>query len=198
MQGSSGLGKSSLFRALLEASGYSKIHGDTNKHYYEITGTGPETAEILLNAFHEGSVVIIDELNIGSDCVQLLHRLLDGVDDKGETPKNPGFMVLATQNQGYYTGRNTVPSSLLNRLHVVNFDDYTPGDLQEIATELFAGTDVQSQPCVDDYLRAQEQCPSSVNPRTFFHAARELTQDLKTNAVSQENAEPGTQVCDSR
>jgi MoxR-like ATPase len=87
---------------------------------------------LLLKAFHEGAVVVIDELNAAPIMERLLNSLLMGETITGDRPKNPGFMVIGTQNPSTMAGRYEASTAIKRRLMHVNLPDYTNSDMRFI------------------------------------------------------------------
>lgn len=123
LEGDVGIGKSTLFRKILKSRGFSKDAQDFSKRFYQITAGGQEAYDILRKAFHEGAVVILDELNIDPNLENLLNQLLTGKDESKRPATNPGFMVLATQNPSTLKGRGPVSHALRNRVHFIYMDN---------------------------------------------------------------------------
>lgn len=140
LEGPSGVGKSSVVKNCLHALGFNPApelpareekSTESPKIYYHITPTDPEIMKkTLIKAFHEGAVVIIDEINT-LPLEGLLNSLLMGFDPNGYPPKREGFYVIGTQNSISFGGRNVLSEALENRFrkHVLN--DYSIKDLQK-------------------------------------------------------------------
>jgi MoxR-like ATPase len=132
VEGPSGIGKSFLFKHLLEQHGFSKGSENPQKRYYEITlDNQGEAYKILKQAFQEGAVVILDELNLDESIEGFLDQLLTSKHQEKEYV--PGFMVFSSQNPGYFEGRQSISESLRDRAHRYYFDSYSHGALIDIA-----------------------------------------------------------------
>jgi MoxR-like ATPase len=177
IEGDPGIGKSTLLKALLAKSGFSKNTEDSQKKYYEITvGDEDKVAEILIKAYHGGSAVILDELNLSESIEQLLDQLLTGRFQKGTKPEKPGFMVFASQNPGYLAGRKSMSKPLQDRLHIYYFDPYSRRALISIARDV-------NVPDPEAFVTAYEKCQRSykINMRTFYTALSFYAQQKAAN-----------------
>lgn len=172
LEGAAGLGKSTLFEALLLEKGYSKESKNTQKKYYVISAGDKSAHEILLTAFSEGAVVILDELNLDKSLETLLNQLLTGCDLRGNKATQPGFMVLASQNPSFEKGRQSVSQALRNRFHMQYMESYSEQGLIEIATQRQL-TEKEAKQFVTAYLEEKAQ-NRSVNMRTFYTALNML------------------------
>jgi MoxR-like ATPase len=164
VEGDPGIGKSTLLKALLAKNEFSKNAENSQKKYYEITvGDEDKVAEILIKAYHGGSAVILDELNLSESIEQLLDQLLTGRYQAGIKPEKPGFMVFASQNPGYLAGRKSVSKPLQDRLHIYYFDPYSREALINIARDA-------NVPGPEAFVAAYEKCQKDckINMRTFY------------------------------
>jgi midasin (ATPase involved in ribosome maturation) len=144
IQGDSGLGKSTVLKAILEKNGFSCDNLDTQRKYYELAvDNSPQQKELLrkklIQAFHEGAAVILEELNLDKELEILLNQLLSGVDPEGKPVKRPGFMVFASQNPpDEFDGRDLLSFALLNRTHFLHAEKFSDLELQTIAAPIVA------------------------------------------------------------
>ncbi|KAG0131716.1 ATPase, partial [Tuber indicum] len=157
LEGSPGVGKTSLISALAEASGNSltRINLSEQTDLMDLFGSdvpveGGQSGEFawrdapFLQAMQAGNWVLLDEMNLASQSV--LEGLNACLDHRGETyiseldrtfRRHPNFAVFAAQNphqQG--GGRKGLPVSFVNRFTVVYIDTLGPEDLQLIAGRL--------------------------------------------------------------
>jgi hypothetical protein len=139
LEGGSGIGKSELLINYLQSEKF--VSGFTasttvpgSRRFYQMTPSNlNKVKETLLKAFHEGAIVIIDEINT-MPIEEFLNSLLMGIDSEtGKRAENPGFMVLATQNPINFPGRKMLSIALQNRLVLMPLNDYTQQELTEIA-----------------------------------------------------------------
>ena len=132
IEGEPACGKSALIQHVLdqhlahtEAALYVKIDAihnvDTLTH-------------LLVDAFHQGQVVWIDEINSLSSTgiEQVLNGLLTGVDPTGQEAIKPGFCLLATANASSLAGRDVLSPALASRLEVHHHPNLTQRDAEEI------------------------------------------------------------------
>lgn len=139
LEGSPAAGKSELALAVLKEAGYRKINEKTilppgsHKVFYHIrvSMSMPEKEALLIKAFREGAVVLIDEINSSSMMERLLNDLTMGV-YKGKRSKNPGFMVIGTQNPIHMDGRRAPSNALLRRMLMVSVPNYTKVEQSQI------------------------------------------------------------------
>jgi len=88
--------------------------------------------ELLLNAFHQGKVVIIDEINSSPMIERVLNALLEGHDLEGNKAKKPGFMLIGTQNPITYSGRIKTTLPLKHRLQTILMSTYPDNEIKKI------------------------------------------------------------------
>ena len=99
LEGEPGIGKSELIIHLLKARGYNEVinvstpASDKNLFYrMPVSLSISAKKALLLKAFQEGAVVIVDELNSSPMIEQLLNELMMGF-YQNKRPNVPGFMV---------------------------------------------------------------------------------------------------------
>ena len=139
LEGSPGVGKSDLVIATLVANGYQEVHNFfapalCENPFYRMPVSMPfdEKRELLLKAFHEGAVVIIDEINSSPMMERLLNDLLMGKTPDNERPRKPGFMIIGTQNPITMAGRGAPSSALSRRMTTIELPDYSPQEMYSI------------------------------------------------------------------
>lgn len=143
-EGTSGNGKSYFVMNILKHLGYQKAALNKTppsaKYYYHIpTSMAFEKKKaLLLKAFHEGAIVLIDEINSCpmQEFEELLNSLLMGQDLQGKRATVPGFKLIGTQNSIDNPGRKANSLAVLRRLLTCQFPDYTLLDLIIILKEL--------------------------------------------------------------
>ncbi len=174
LEGTPGIGKSLLAVAYLESQGFVKAENNdgsipANKTYYYLSTNNYEEMKALLEkAFHEGAVVIIDELNT-LDIEPILNRLLSGRDFAGKLAENPGFFVIATQNPPSYSKRNLLSDALVNRFDKVNLTTYSREHLLALTQKPIL---VDEFIVARDYAKAYHLQPAPT-PRDLFKHTRE-------------------------
>jgi hypothetical protein len=143
LEGDSSVGKSALVIALLRAHGFEEVHNvnlevDCAKPFYrmEVSMSSSEKEKLLIWAFYEGAVVVIDEINSSPMMERLLNDLLMGkVPAEFKIPKKeikPGFMIIGTQNPVALAGRRAASTALSRRLSLVEVPNYPRQELLDI------------------------------------------------------------------
>jgi DNA replication protein DnaC len=127
IEGAPGMGKSSLFIAILNEKRLPFTH---------IYAGTPDAKQILREAFKNGHSVLIDELNLDPELEQLLNHFLTGKDENGQEPESKGFTVYATQNLVTEKGRKIQSLAFTNRFHYLHLPTYEKADKLEIATAM--------------------------------------------------------------
>lgn len=91
-----------------------------------------EKTDLLLKAFHEGAVVIIDEINSSPMMERLLNSLLMGKTLDSQRSKNLGFMIIGTQNPVTMAGRRAPSTALQRRLITTELPQYNVEEMKAI------------------------------------------------------------------
>lgn len=162
IEGAPGNGKSDLAIKMLLAFGLKK--GDVEKAhpneqvFYQMPVSMPlaEKKELLLKAFHEGAVIMIDEINSAPMMERLLNDLLMGKTPEGLPAKKPGFMVIGTQNPPTMAGRTATSLPLKRRLHTSILQDYTPTEMIDILMDKELSRK-KATTLVKEYLHKRQQ-----------------------------------------
>jgi hypothetical protein len=164
LQGSSGVGKSTVLRSIIQAQGFSENHQDLTKRYYAITGKCNDAIAVIQKAATDGSIVVLDEWNVANlqgeqnSFEESLNKILDS------QKSHPGFMILASQNSFADRGRSSCSKSDLNRTHFLHYDNFTDDERMEIAASCLPKN--VAQEIVDEY-KAYEK--DGLNMRSFFN-----------------------------
>lgn len=143
LEGDSGIGKSKIVSSVLRQSGYKKIKWSSkslsnptpeNAYYCIPSNMQPSEKErLLLKAFDEGSIVVIDEINSSPLMERLLNSLLMGKTAEGKRPNRPGFMVFATQNPAsQFNGRREASTALKRRLTTIDVPSFPREEMVQI------------------------------------------------------------------
>lgn len=156
LEGSPGVGKTSLISALAKATGnnLTRINLSEQTDLVDLFGSdapGENSGEFVwkdapfLRAMQLGEWVLLDEMNLASQSV--LEGLNACLDHRGEAyiPEldrsficHPNFCVFAAQNPQYQGGgRKGLPKSFVNRFSVVYVDMLKSSDLLLIARHLY-------------------------------------------------------------
>lgn len=95
IEGEPGIGKTEMVEQILLNQGYQEASIEQNKSnldkiFYKmpVSMSIDMKTRLILNAFDEGAVVIIDEINSSPMLERLLNPLLMGKTPNGDTPKN--------------------------------------------------------------------------------------------------------------
>jgi hypothetical protein len=167
LEGPSGFGKSTLFRALFHAMGYQEMTpaelleaktGDYSHCFVHFTLS--QDVQTNLTLFEKGARchvnMAVDELNFNQKIQDLLIRLLAG---------KSKFYLGASQNGVIAEGRASTPPALLSCLHTYFLPDYTDTDLQEIAAQALPE---ESEKLIQGLVQAYRRSPHKINARHFF------------------------------
>ncbi|KAL9131398.1 MAG: hypothetical protein Q9217_000666 [Psora testacea] len=184
LEGSPGVGKTTLVATLAESAGVplTRINLSDQTDLMDLFGSdvpieGAEAGHFgwrdapFLRAMQNGEWVLLDEMNLASQAVLeglnacFDHRGTIYVPELDQTfSRHPHFVVFAAQNphqQG--GGRRGLPSSFVNRFIVVYADTFTTEDLQIICNEAFPHSDREIKEkviqCVTDISLSLQQCP---------------------------------------
>ncbi|KAK9429716.1 hypothetical protein V1505DRAFT_393955 [Lipomyces doorenjongii] len=177
LEGSPGVGKSSIMIALAAAAGVelTRINLSEQTDLMDLFGAdspveGGKSGEFVwrdapfLHAMQHGHWVLLDEMNLASQSV--LEGLNACLDHRAETyipeldrtfPCHPKFKVFAAQNSHYQGGgRKGLPKSFVNRFTVVYVDLLTPMDLNIITRQLFPDVNPELAEVIVDFVSVLE------------------------------------------
>lgn len=162
LEGSPGVGKTSLVAALAQASGNPLVRINLSEQTdlvdlfgSDVPAEGGRAGEFVwrdapfLRAMKRGEWVLLDEMNLASQSVLeglnacLDHRGTAYIPELGRAfPRHANFTVFAAQNpQAQGGGRKGLPKSFVNRFTVVYVDTLKPEDLRLIAGHLYPDID---------------------------------------------------------
>ncbi|KAJ5172825.1 Midasin [Penicillium capsulatum] len=161
MEGSPGVGKTTLVTALAKALGkpLTRINLSEQTDLTDLFGSdvpveGGDVGQFtwrdapFLRAMQRGDWVLLDEMNLASQSVLeglnscLDHRQQVYIAELDQTFKrHPDFVLFAAQNPHHQGGgRKGLPASFVNRFTVVYADSFTDADLKRICAKLFPGS----------------------------------------------------------
>lgn len=174
LEGSPGVGKTSLVSALAALSGNKlvRINLSEQTDLIDLFGSdspaeGDNAGEFVwrdapfLRAMQVGEWVLLDEMNLASQAV--LEGLNSCLDHRGEAyiPEldrtfkcHPEFKVFAAQNPQYQGGgRKGLPKSFVNRFSVVYVDVLSLADLRIISRHLYPTVEIQTGEKMVDFIQ---------------------------------------------
>ena len=165
LEGDTSLGKTHFLRGVLTSMGYAPVEMtaiestaiDPQKQYYYLEAGLPwyHKEAIILKAFHEGSIVVMEEMNAAAFSERCLNAVLSGKDLQGNPAENTGFRLLVTQNPAStYEGRQDYSPALERRFLTYELPNYSETDLQYIAAKKgFKGNEIDD--IIEEFLDAQ-------------------------------------------
>ena len=170
LEGEPGIGKSEIVSRIikqfnLKEGDISQTNADAdNNVFYKVPANMDyeDKRNLLLKAFDEGAVVIIDEINSCPMMESLLNDLLMGKSPNGKRPDNPGFMIIGTQNPANEAGRSVASNALLRRTHPIQLPSYTKEEMKKILVHKGLG-EFTSEKIIEEYTKAKE-----INPKLCF------------------------------
>ena len=139
LEGEAGIGKSELVLTLLHLKGYQEVTLSTpedqvpEKAFYLMPPSmqPKDQEQLVLKAFQEGALVLIDELNSIPVMEDLWNELLMGK-YKNNRPIHPGFMIIGTQNPVTLGGRYSLSPALKRRFTTLDLPPYPKEELVDI------------------------------------------------------------------
>ena len=173
LEGSPGVGKTTLVTALAKALGkpLTRINLSEQTDLTDLFGSdvpveGGDIGQFtwrdapFLQAMQRGDWVLLDEMNLASQSVLeglnscIDHRQLVYVAELDQTFKrHPNFVLFAAQNPHHQGGgRKGLPASFVNRFTVVYADSFTNFDLKRICTNLFPGSPSEQVDGLVDFI----------------------------------------------
>ncbi|KAJ5112649.1 hypothetical protein N7532_000694 [Penicillium argentinense] len=175
MEGSPGVGKTTLVTALAKALGkpLTRINLSEQTDLTDLFGSdvpveGGDVGQFqwrdapFLRAMQRGDWVLLDEMNLASQSVLeglnscLDHRQQVYIAELDQTFKrHPDFVLFAAQNPHHQGGgRKGLPASFVNRFTVVYADSFTDADLKKICAKLFPGSPISQTELLVDFISA--------------------------------------------
>ncbi len=142
LEGEPGIGKSELVINTLIAHQFkegalNKVSTEGNIFYRVLVSMQLDDKKaLLLKAFNEGAVVIIDEINSSPMMERWLNDLLMGKNPlTKQRPKCPGFLIIGTQNPVTMAGRRRPGNALARRLITTVLAPYSEEEMVSILIE---------------------------------------------------------------
>lgn len=178
MEGSPGVGKTTLVTALARALGkpLTRINLSEQTDLTDLFGSdvpveGGDVGQFtwrdapFLRAMQRGDWVLLDEMNLASQSVLeglnscLDHRQQVYIAELDQTFKrHPNFVLFAAQNPHHQGGgRKGLPASFVNRFTVVYADSFTDADLKKICAKLFPGSPTTQTERLVDFISSLNQ-----------------------------------------
>ncbi len=142
IEGEPGIGKSELVTHTLISQGYQEVHDydpkstkpvpDKAFYHMPVSLSPSDKKDLLLKAFHEGAVVVVDEINSSPMMERLLNDLLSGFTPDKKRPNKPGFLVIGTQNPVTMAGRRAPSTALARRLITTTLPPLSNQEMKDI------------------------------------------------------------------
>lgn len=138
LEGEPGTGKSLFVEQMLVEEGFKEAklgsEPEDNHIFYRVPASMSQRdkEKLLIKAFHQGAIVLIDEINSMGMMEKLMNTLLMGRDPHGNRPMIPGFKLIGTQNPITYSGRKAKSTALERRLLKCQFSEYPLNELIDI------------------------------------------------------------------
>lgn len=196
-EGSPATGKSELVIAILKERGFAEQFSDSERSlhqsiYYRLSASMPldEKKKLLLQAFHGGAVVVMDEFNSCPMLESFLNDLLMGRNPYSDGnqllhPDNPGFLIIGTQNPVTMAGRIRPSEALDHRIFTLKIKDYPKNELIQIV-ESYGLEPADSESLIMIYLeKCEEAQKNNLKPgpklRHLHNIVLELLHELNKN-----------------
>lgn len=182
IEGEPGIGKSQFVNDILINNGFRKgnvRHPQTGAVFYDMKASLSVTEKraLLIKAFHEGAIVIMDEMNSAPSMEKLLNDLLMGYGPEGERPKVPGFMIIATQNPISMEGRSAESVAIERRLMKLPLSQYSESEMRSILLNKGLSKE-QAQSLAEEYLAVRQYgLKHDKEPLPTFRQLLDVTND---------------------
>ena len=177
IEGEPGIGKSEWCLDLLRLFKlpYYHLHVSMNPN---------ERKKLLLKAFDEGRIVVIDEINCISQMEQLMNSLLDGKhpDEQHRKPHRSGFYIIGTQNSAHLAGRAIASQALQNRSTTLKLKPYNTEEMIKILLHMGLPETVSEQLVYAFEHNIEEAKPHGFTPAPTFRNLLNLASSLNIAA----------------
>ncbi len=143
IEGEPGVGKSDFVRAILQSLEYKAVAllkladenlPDKTYCYLPVNLELAQKKKLLLQAFHKGMIVVIEEINSSPLLERFLNDLLMGFTPDKKRATKAGFFVIGTQNPVSLAGRRRFSNALERRLITTTLPPYSFNELVTILT----------------------------------------------------------------
>lgn len=205
LEGMPGVGKSELIISLLNEQGFEEKRHDSSqspldrtlpcakKSYYRMPASMScsEKKALLLQAFHEGAVVIYDEMNASPMMEDFMNALLTGSTQEGRRPCHPGFLLIGTQNPATLPGRRVASTALSRRLLTIELPPYTQEELITILQAKGLNPPKAKAMSIVFLKKVNEAKTKNYSPEPTFRDLLKQAQRLINNARKRPEAEAG-------
>ncbi|MBS0290729.1 MAG: AAA family ATPase [Proteobacteria bacterium] len=162
IEGESAEGKSKFIIEMLKYYGYQEAPIDLSKaqqgkifYHLPVSMSAKEKKEFLLKAFHEGAVVVIDEINSSEILEETLNAIAMGRDLAGKKAKVAGFKLFGTLNPIDYPGRRPISLAVKRRFVQCQFLPYDEGEIVDLLLDQGI-TQEGAQLIARDYFAAKQ------------------------------------------
>ena len=191
IEGEPGIGKSQMVIELMAGMGLHKLQlGDAQapeikNGFYCLSASMQLSLQeaILLKAFDDGAIVLIDEINSMPTLEKMLNSLLDGKHPKDDNrpPRNPGFRILGTQNPPTMAGRRLASPALENRTQTIRLSPYPEKDMHTILERMGVTSVITRTELIEAFQsKVSEAKVRHLTPapsfRNFIHMAKQLVE----------------------
>lgn len=187
LEGEPGIGKSQFVYDVLINHGFKKVElsnlqEQTGRIFYDLKASLSisEKKALLIKAFNEGAVVIMDEMNTDPNLEKLLNALLMGYGPDGKPPKVPGFMIIATQNPISMAGRSAESVALERRFMKIYLPEYIASEMRSILINI--GLEIQrAAQLVKEYMAVRLYgLKNGRDPLPTFRQLQDVAEDYIT------------------
>lgn len=189
IEGSTGVGKTALVEDVLS---HLRLRNGRDYLVIQPSIAFDKKRELLLNAFDNGQIVIMNEMNTSSMMEQLLNCLLMGTTPAGTRPLKPGFLIIGIQKSAATAGRQLPSNALARRIQTCYLPPYEDHELDYILNKKGVVDAEQRAALIAVYNRKQNPKP------TFAHLMHVTLSYLSKKRPTEANLEETGRVSRSR